>query len=329
MGEPLYLWDVFICHASEDKDDFARPLADQLRKEGVSVWFDEFEVRLGDSIAGKIEKGLANSKAGVVVISRRSLEKGWATYETNAIKQLHIASRSRLIPIYKDISPEELRAVAPGISDIRGLDARNHSVSECAYEIVEAVRPDILSQIHLNYAYRKLQRHGSGVLLDPAKVRSGPKRREKLPERDILRIAVLHGTFLDIFHDTLEDWIESFCHDLNYEREIRVWERMASCYLRCVSGHHFKHNVNQRILGVLLSMFSGATGEELQKAFSGLPRVVAKRLYTVVDDWLHEWQNTLELVLDREFSDDEEVGKLIERHQNLSAALLSATVVED
>src|SRR6478672_601324 len=108
-GKPVLIWDVFVCHASEDKDDFARPLATALQKEGVSVWFDEFEIRLGDSIVNKIEKGLANSRAGIIILSKFSLDKGWTIYETNAIKQLHIANRLKLIPVFRNIKIDELR----------------------------------------------------------------------------------------------------------------------------------------------------------------------------------------------------------------------------
>jgi len=62
-------FDVFICHASEDKG-FVRPLAVALRKLGVRVWFDEFEIEVGDSLSKKIDKGLAASRFGLVVLSQ-------------------------------------------------------------------------------------------------------------------------------------------------------------------------------------------------------------------------------------------------------------------
>ncbi len=61
--------DVFISHASEDKDDFVRPLAYALINEGLDVWYDEMTLRIGDSLRQKIDKGLANSRVGLVVLS--------------------------------------------------------------------------------------------------------------------------------------------------------------------------------------------------------------------------------------------------------------------
>ena len=62
-------WDVFISHASEDKDDFVRPLAEDLEQRGLRVWFDESTLRVGDSLRRSIDRGLAQSRFGIVVLS--------------------------------------------------------------------------------------------------------------------------------------------------------------------------------------------------------------------------------------------------------------------
>jgi len=69
--------DVFICHASEDKDAIARPLAEALRERGHVVWFDEFELEIGDSLRQEIDRGLARSRFGVVILSPSFFEKKW------------------------------------------------------------------------------------------------------------------------------------------------------------------------------------------------------------------------------------------------------------
>lgn len=68
-------YDVFISHASEDKDAVVRPLAISLQQKGLKVWFDEFELRIGDSLRQKIDKGLANSRFGIVVLSKNFIKK--------------------------------------------------------------------------------------------------------------------------------------------------------------------------------------------------------------------------------------------------------------
>lgn len=70
-------YDVFISHASEDKDDIVRPMANALVSEGLTVWYDEFELRIGDSLRRKIDRGLAKSRVGLVVLSHAFIAKGW------------------------------------------------------------------------------------------------------------------------------------------------------------------------------------------------------------------------------------------------------------
>src|SRR5699024_7558168 len=74
-------YDVFISHASEDKDSFVRPLAEELEKVGIKVWYDEFTLTWGDRIRDSIDNGLANSKFGIAIISKPYLKKYWAQYE--------------------------------------------------------------------------------------------------------------------------------------------------------------------------------------------------------------------------------------------------------
>lgn len=70
------LYDVFISHASEDKDEVVRPLATALKNLGLRVWYDEFELKIGDSLRRKIDQGLSRSRFGVVVISRDFIKNG-------------------------------------------------------------------------------------------------------------------------------------------------------------------------------------------------------------------------------------------------------------
>ena len=64
-------WDVFISHASEDKNAIARPLAEALKAHGLRVWYDEFSLTVGDSLRKKIDQGLSNSHFGIVILSVR------------------------------------------------------------------------------------------------------------------------------------------------------------------------------------------------------------------------------------------------------------------
>ena len=70
-------YDVFISHASEDKEDVVRPPAQALVTKGLKVWYDEFELKIGDSLRRKIDRGLAKSHFGIVVLSKSFIKKYW------------------------------------------------------------------------------------------------------------------------------------------------------------------------------------------------------------------------------------------------------------
>ena len=70
-------------HASEIK--IFVPLANALMEHGLNVWYDEMTLRIGDSLRQKIDKGLANSRVGLVVLSPSFIKKGWTNYELDGI----------------------------------------------------------------------------------------------------------------------------------------------------------------------------------------------------------------------------------------------------
>ena len=70
-------YDAFICHASKDKDDFVHPLAEKLKARGLKVWYDEYSLKIGDSLRQSIDKGLANSRYGIAILSPTFFKKNW------------------------------------------------------------------------------------------------------------------------------------------------------------------------------------------------------------------------------------------------------------
>jgi len=93
-------WDVFICHASEDKAGVAEPLYKHLDSVGIRCWYDRGEILWGDSIVGKINEGLKSSRFVIVVVSPTLLKKTWATKEMNAALSQEIDSgTTRVLPL--------------------------------------------------------------------------------------------------------------------------------------------------------------------------------------------------------------------------------------
>jgi len=110
-------WDVFISHASEDKDRIARPLAEALRASGISVWYDEFSLKMGDSLRGAIDFGLVNSRYGIVILSKSFFAKHWPTQELNGLFGREVGNQRVILPVWHDVSAEEVRSFSPMLAD--------------------------------------------------------------------------------------------------------------------------------------------------------------------------------------------------------------------
>ena len=133
-------YDVFISHASEDKDGIVRPLAEALAAEGLKVWYDEFELRIGDSLRRKIDRGLAKSRVGLVVLSKHFIGKGWTNYELDGIVTRSVDDQQILLPIWHEITKAEVVAYSPSLADKVARSTATHTVGEIAGEIADLIR---------------------------------------------------------------------------------------------------------------------------------------------------------------------------------------------
>lgn len=120
--------DVFISHASEDKAEIARPLAEALMQRGLSVWYDEYELTLGDRLRQKIEEGLRVSRFGVTILSDNFFRKKWPKEELDALFALEKESK-KILPVWHQLSATDIARYSPmvasrlAISTEKGVDA--------------------------------------------------------------------------------------------------------------------------------------------------------------------------------------------------------------
>ena len=134
-------WDVFISHASEDKDAVARPLARALSAAGLSVWFDEFTLTAGDSLSKSIDHGLSNSKYGIVIVSSEFLNKRWPQRELAALFAKEEESKV-IIPVWHDVTEQLVRNHSPLLADRFALKS-TMTLDELVRELLRAVGPRI------------------------------------------------------------------------------------------------------------------------------------------------------------------------------------------
>jgi len=136
-------YDVFISHASEDKESIVRPLANALVSEGLKVWYDEFSLRIGDSLRQKIDKGLAMSRVGLVVLSPAFIEKGWTNYELDGIVTRTVSGEQILLPIWHEITKQQVINFSPSLADKVARSTATHTVEEISAEISQLLRGEL------------------------------------------------------------------------------------------------------------------------------------------------------------------------------------------
>jgi hypothetical protein len=132
------LRDVFLCHAWDDRQGPAKELHELLVGAGVKVWFSEKDLGLGVPMMRAIDKGLANSRIGLVLVTPALLAR--LPKESVADKELSaLLARNQLIPIVHNTTYEALRNVSPLLASRSGLDTAEDSMSVVAKKIAELV----------------------------------------------------------------------------------------------------------------------------------------------------------------------------------------------
>jgi len=125
-------YDAFICHASEDKSHVVKPLARQLSRIGCDVWYDEFEVRVGDSLRRSIDKGLSRSRFGIVVLSNHFFAKEWPKYELDGLIAREVRGKKVVLPVWHGVTHRQVLKYSPTLADRVALDTSKQSISEIA-----------------------------------------------------------------------------------------------------------------------------------------------------------------------------------------------------
>ena len=130
--------DVFLCHAWDDRGGAAKELHDLLEERGVSVWFSEKDVVPGTSLLREIDRGLAKSRVGIVLVTpallHRLRREGIADKELSAL-----LARDLLVPIVHDTTYEDLREVSPLLGSRSGLSTAEERMADVAAKLAELV----------------------------------------------------------------------------------------------------------------------------------------------------------------------------------------------
>lgn len=150
---------LFVSYASGDDRPFVKNLTDTLIRYGMDVWWDEYEITIGDSIRSKINDGLRECGYGVVVLSHQFFARDWPQRELAALAT--ILETGKVLPVFRGITPSEIAIYDPLLADVRGEPS-----TKGVHALASIISNKIRGPVTLDDQGRSVYRHQQVRLLD-------------------------------------------------------------------------------------------------------------------------------------------------------------------
>ena len=253
-------YDLFISHASEDKDDIVRPLATLLERLSVRVWYDEFSLQLGDSLSATIDKGLLESRYGLIILSKSFLGKNWPDYEYRSLLTRQIGGEKVILPLWYGIEANDVKDYSLYLAGIKALSITKGTLGKAIGAILQVVRPDIWKELRMSGFLKKKIEEGERKVMKLSEIKMQTTKQSKLTPQQYIRSKAVYYGIGQHLNQSFERCVELYELDIVPERELQSWEIMNACYLEMIA-HHPKCTASEKesYYKVLLALSLGAT----------------------------------------------------------------------
>ncbi|MFA6972939.1 MAG: TIR domain-containing protein [Gallionella sp.] len=242
MSTNLYTHDVFLSHSSKDKA-VVRIIAERLRADGLLVWFDDWELKPGDSIPAKIEQGLEQSRVLVLCISANAFGSDWAALESGTFRFRDPLNRDRrFIPLRLDGA-----SIKGSLAQFLYIDWQTEPHEQVYTKLLEACQPPVreVPATVEQFAGKVIQLDykGKGIItcvfsLDGKRAITGDiEKTVRVWDVETGRcMRVLKG---HTDHVWTIAWSADQCRALSggTDRTLRLWDLETGQCLRVFSGH--------------------------------------------------------------------------------------------
>lgn len=139
IDDTAHKYDAFISYATEDKEEIARPLAEALINLGFNIWFDEFALTVGDSLRRSIDRGLAGSRFGIVILSQSFFAKQWPQYELDGMIAKESYGGKVILPLWHRVTKDDVMKYSPTLADKVALNTATHSLDEIVKQLASVI----------------------------------------------------------------------------------------------------------------------------------------------------------------------------------------------
>ena len=272
-------YDVFISHASEDKDTVVRALAAKLDSLQIRVWYDEFSLKVGDSLSASIDHGLRESRYGVVIISQAFLKKQWTDYEYRSLVSRQVNGEHVILPIWHGVTKEEVLQFSPFLADIKALNTTTDTPGKILQQLVRVIRPDIYRQMCLESIINKAFRDGKRTAIPTNKLVSPSTKLSRLTEQQRMRAKAIYYGIGQHLNMSFQNYIDLYELDLYPEHELQSWEMMNACYMEYKDRHPNCPALEQEdVFRLLLGLSVGSIPDTVMA-------ISDERIYEIAELW--------------------------------------------
>ncbi|GAA4738100.1 hypothetical protein GCM10025783_05780 [Amnibacterium soli] len=258
------IYDLFISHASEDKG-LVRPLTEALTRLGLRVWYDQFALKVGDSLSASIDKGLLQSRFGLVIISKSFLAKRWPDYEYRGLVAREISEGKVILPVWFGVTRSDVVAHSPTLTDKFAIDATAMEPLELAIRILEAVEPQRFAQLSREAAYWQVVYDSPIEKVKLSDLVLSAPRWETLPQPLLRRIRIIQQALWEIMPVDWVTTVTNFRSDMHPEREVEIWERAVATYLAINNKYPLSTAERSDLFGYLIGDTWASEESELLK----------------------------------------------------------------
>ena len=244
-------WDVFISHASEDKDDIVEKIVNLLEYFGIKVWYDKDILSVGDSLSKSIDIGLTNSRYGIIILSENFIKKGWTEYEFRALLNREVGKKKVILPIWHKINKETIEKYSPFLLEKYALDSTKYKLEQIVIELIRVIKPSTFKNIARELLWRKIKKEAKTDYVKYSEIKKSEIRHEKLPKELMLRITNLYYSIFIFLGLDLQKMIDDFKRDLHPNDEIIIWEFINLClqqYFNETDGADNKRDIISQLL---------------------------------------------------------------------------------
>lgn len=249
-------WDVFISHASEDKDDFVSGLVISLTKFNIKTWYDSDQLTIGDSLSKTIDIGLIKSRFGILVISINFLKKKWPEYEYRSLLAREINGKKVILPVWHNISIDDILEYSPYLADKYALNSSKMNSDRIAFEILKVTNPDAAKNYMRYRLFQEIKAKAKRKYIKRSDLHESEIRHETLPVNMIIRIKIFYNEVFTIISDkSFKETVDSFKRDLHPNDEIAIWEKILLAGQEYCKNH--KKANKRKVFSYLLALSSG------------------------------------------------------------------------